>query len=301
MKQKTDVIKAYKVFDKDWKCRDFQFEVGKTFTQKGKPILCENGFHFCRQLVNCFSYYSFDNNNKVAEIEVLGDIVGNPDDKECSCKIKIVKEISWFDVLRMCNMGKDNSGYGNSGDNNSGHRNSGDRNSGDRNSGDSNSGDRNSGDRNSGNRNSGDRNSGYGNSGYNNSGDWNSGYNNSGYRNSGNWNSINKETGYFNSTQSDTIRVFNKECKRTDWENANKPNFIYFDLCLWISFDSMSDQEKIDYPKAYICGGYLKTLEYKEAWKLSFDKASKENIILLKALPNFDAKVFFDISGITID
>jgi len=239
------------------------------------------------------------------------------------------------------NSGDENSGYGNSGDENSGYRNSGNRNSGyrnsgnrnsgdensgDGNSGDGNSGDRNSGDRNSGDRNSGDENSGYGNSGYGNSGDGNSGdrnsgdgnsgYRNSGNRNSGNrnsgdgnsgdrnsgsWNSCNFESGMFNSTISDKIRVFNKECLRKDWKNATKPNFIYFDLWQWISFNDMSEQEKIDHPKAFITDGYLKTFTYKEAWANSYAKASKEDIKLLKALPNFDADVFEEITGIKIE
>ena len=63
----------------------------------------------------------------------------------------------------------------------------------------------------------------------------------------------------------------------------------------------MTDEEKIQHTKAFVCDGYLKTLEYKEAWKLSYEKATKEDIELLKALPNFDADVFEKISGIRIN
>jgi hypothetical protein len=62
----------------------------------------------------------------------------------------------------------------------------------------------------------------------------------------------------------------------------------------------MSDKDKIDYPKAYVCDGYLKTYTYKEAWQKAFKSASKEDIELLKALPNFNAKVFEEITGIKI-
>ena len=95
--------------------------------------------------------------------------------------------------------------------------------------------------------------------------------------------------------------VFNKNCKKKDWEKANKPSFIYFELTEWISFGDMSDDEKIKYPKAYVCDGYLKSYSYKEAWANSFKNATKEDIELLKKLPNFDADVFFEISGIRID
>ena len=84
----SNKIIAYKVFNKNWECLDYNFKdknnnvLNTIHTIKGKLILCENGFHFCRKLANCFSYYRFDNNNKVAKIEVLGDIIGSEEDKE---------------------------------------------------------------------------------------------------------------------------------------------------------------------------------------------------------------------------
>ena len=288
-------MKAYKVFDKDLKCRGFQYEVGKTFETEAIPSLCNRGFHACKKVVDCFSYYSFDPSNRVCEVELSGTIVGEDRDKQCSNKIKILKELSWNEMLILANTGIGNTGLNNSGNSNSGDRNSGDSNSGCRNSGYSNSGDRNSGDRNSGDRNSGDRNSGDSNSGYS-----NSGYRNSGCRNSGDSNSGHSNSGYFNSTTPTEISVFNKPCNRILWENTKKPNFIYFDLTQWISFENMTEEEKIKFPKAFVCDGYLKTLSYKEAWKLSFEKATKEDIKLLKALPNFDADVFEKITGIKI-
>ena len=97
------------------------------------------------------------------------------------------------------------------------------------------------------------------------------------------------------------IEMFGKIGQRSDWNKAEKPNFFYFELNKWISFDNMSDQEKIDRPKAFVCDGYLKRLEYKEAWKESFKNAIERDIILLKALPNFDAVIFEDITGIHIE
>ena len=138
-------MKAYKVFNSDWTCRGFQFGIGKTYTHEGDISLCNAGFHACKQVAYCFDYYSFDPNNKVAEVELLGKVIGEDDNKQVTDKIKIVRELTWDEMLQLANTGKGNSGLKNTGDRNSGDRNSGDLNSGDRNSGDLNSGYRNSG------------------------------------------------------------------------------------------------------------------------------------------------------------
>jgi hypothetical protein len=320
-------VKAYKVFDPDWKYRGFQYETGKTYSIKEEPSMCERGFHACQKVSDCFTYYSFDPKNKVAEVILSGIILGLDSDKQCAQKITIVREVTWEEMLTLANSGIGNSGYRNSGDGNSGNRNSGYRNSGDGNSGDGNSGDgnsgygnsgdRNSGYRNSGNGNSGNRNSGYRNSGYRNSGDGNSGdgnsgdgnsgYGNSGYRNSGNGNSGNGNSGdgnsgNFNSITPNTILVFNKECEREVWDNAPKPNFIYnINIDTWVSWSNMTDDEKKSNKDAFVTDGYLKTVSYKEAWAIAYKDASKEDIKLLKALPNFDANVFEEITGIKIN
>lgn len=125
-------MKGYKVFNSDWTCRGFQYEVGKTYEEDIKPECCERGFHFCTKAVDCFKYYSFDPDNKVAEVEALGDIDTNNDDSKCSTnKIHIIREITWQEVLDLVNLGKACTGLCNSGNRNSGNRNSGDCNSGD--------------------------------------------------------------------------------------------------------------------------------------------------------------------------
>lgn len=85
------------------------------------PQCCGRGFHFCTNLADCFNYYGFNTNNKVAEVEALGEIdKDNDDTKHCTNKIKIVREIAWEEVLTLCNSGNCNSGNRNSGDRNSG-------------------------------------------------------------------------------------------------------------------------------------------------------------------------------------
>ena len=180
----------------------------------------------------------------------------------------------------------------NSGIGNSGNHNSGDWNSGDYNSGHHNSGDYNSGCGNSGNCNSGCGNSGIYNSGNQNSGDWNSGD-----WNSGRWNSGNGNSGFFN-TNEPPIRIFNQyaDVKRVD---IDFPNFLYFELTVWISYDTASEKEKAAHKAEFeTCGGYIKTLEYKEAFRRAWDKASKEEHMKLLKLPNWSNEIFKEISGI---
>lgn len=129
-------MKGYKVFNSDWTCRGYQYEIGKTYEIAESPKCCKVGFHFCENLIDCFNYYSFDPNNKVAEIEAIGEIdFDDTNSKCCTNKIVILKELKWNEVLDMCNSGKGNSGHHNSGNYNSGNRNSGYHNSGNYNSG----------------------------------------------------------------------------------------------------------------------------------------------------------------------
>ena len=309
---------GYKAFDENLQCRGFQFEVGKTYDTgktKEEMELCSNTvFHFCRELhrIENVSNYNISN-SRVCEVIAEGDVVTDGD-KFGTNKLFILREIPREELneYNSWNSGDRNSGYRNSGDRNSGDRNSGDRNSGNWNSGnwnsgnwnsgnwnsgnwnsgDNNSGDRNSGDRNSGDRNSGDRNSGDYNSGDNNSGDYNSGDRNSGNWNSGNWNS-----GFFN-TDSPLVRIFNKETN-VSRNDIDFPNFLYFDLTVWISHDTATDEEKEAHKiDIETCGGFTKAISYKEAFRIAWNKASKEEHKKLLKLPNWDNAIFKDISGI---
>ena len=113
------VILGYKVTNKDMVCRDFKFELSKTYTHKGRVVICESGFHFCKELKECFNYYSFDSNNRVFKIEGSGDFDFNSD-KVTVEHIKFVEELNWFQVLTLVNEGKNNTGLSNTGDSNTG-------------------------------------------------------------------------------------------------------------------------------------------------------------------------------------
>jgi len=192
-------------------------------------------------------------------------------------------------------MSNNNTGKDNSGDRNSGDGNSGDRNSGYRNSGYWNSGDWNSGDWNSGNWNSGYRNSGNGNSG-----DWNSGYRNSGdrnsgYRNSGNWNS-----GAFN-RDCPKMRLFEKELDMTVEEFYDTHDlYINLPLNIWVDKSDMTKDEKKENSSWETTGGFLRTLDYKDAHiKWWADNPDDHDEFL--NLPGFDWEIFTEITGIEQD
>ena len=289
-------MKGYKVFNSDWTCRGFQFEVGKVFEEDVTPVCCDRGFHFCTKASDCFRYYSFDPDNKVAEVEALGDIDTQDDDSKCCTnKIHIIREITWQEVLDLVNLGKACTGLCNSGNRNSGDWNSGDWNSGNRNSGNRNSGDWNSGDCNSGNRNSGDWNSG----------DWNSGNRNSGDCNSGDWNKTCFSNGCFN-TESPKIFLFNKPSDWTyqDWLNSDA-RYILMDcpsnVLSWIWEDDMTDEEKEQHPEYSVTGGFLKHIEKETGRQMWWDGLSDRKKTIVMNLPNFDKDIFKEITGIDVE
>jgi len=85
----------YKAFDKNLKCREYQFEIGKTYEIEDDPILCEKGFHFCRDMQNCFKYY--DTDSRICEVKAEDIIDG--DDKSVCRKITIIRELSQKEIM----------------------------------------------------------------------------------------------------------------------------------------------------------------------------------------------------------
>lgn len=116
-------IKGFKVFNADWTCKGFQYEVGKTFVHNGNIEMCGKGFHFCQKASDCFNYYNFNSNNKVAEVEAIG-LVETNGDKSVTNEIVIVREITWQELLTIVNEGKDCTGNCNTGNWNTGNWNS---------------------------------------------------------------------------------------------------------------------------------------------------------------------------------
>ena len=243
-------VKGYKVFNPDWTCYGFQFEVGKIFEENVIPICCSRGFHFCIKASDCFNYYDFNSENKVAEVVALGDVDANTEDtKCCTNKIQIVREITWQELLTIVNTGKDCTGLCNTGD-------------------------------------------------------WNTGDWNTGDWNTGDWNKSSFNTGCF-MTEEPKIMLFNKPSDWTyrDWLESEARcllNTISKDVVKWICSDNMTDEEKIEHPTYETTGGFLKVLDESECGQIWWDGLTEHHKDIIRSLPNFDAAIFEECTGIKV-
>ena len=86
------MIKGYKGFGKDMKCRGFQFQVGGEY-EESDAIACEKGFHFCEFPFDVFNYYP-PSDSRYAEVEGDGKISKHDDDSKVACtKLRVGTEI----------------------------------------------------------------------------------------------------------------------------------------------------------------------------------------------------------------
>ena len=107
MAKKGKTITTYKGFDKDLKCRGFQYEVGKEYElPKGESVsVCSNGFHACESPLEVLDYYFMDgsaNLSRFCEVEQSGEFSKEVEStKVASSKIKIKKEITFADLIEL--------------------------------------------------------------------------------------------------------------------------------------------------------------------------------------------------------
>ena len=87
-------MKMYKGFDKDLKCRDFQYEIGKAY-EEPTAELCEKGFHACEYPLDVFGYYAPGGMSRYCEVDLddVSDKKSNEDSKRCGRKIAVKAEI----------------------------------------------------------------------------------------------------------------------------------------------------------------------------------------------------------------
>ena len=253
-------MKGYKVFNSDWTCRGKQYSCPGEFTEDVTPEVCERGIHFCKKLSDCFNYYSFNSNNKVAEVETFGKVVENGD-KCCTDKLRIVRELTWHEVLDLCNTGNWNTGNRNTGDCNTGNCNTGKGNTGDYNTGRWNTG------------------------------DWNAGMFSNGF-----FNTVDHPF-YMFDKQTDEMRSAILDCKgmqvlrsaphtQTDWVDFSD-----------MSDEEKEQNDGSEINGGYLKTVEV-TADDRQKW---WDSLSKEDKEAVKSLPNFDAVIFEKCTMIKVE
>ena len=96
-----NVITSYKGFDKDMKCRGFQYKVGKEYEMGGEIKCCKQGFHACKSPLEVLDYYDMLN-SRFAEVEQSGKIdEEEKSTKVCSSHIKIKAELKLADIINI--------------------------------------------------------------------------------------------------------------------------------------------------------------------------------------------------------
>ena len=102
MTEENKEIIAYKGFGSDWKCRGYQYEIGKTYEHKGKVEACGSGFHSCENPLDVLAYYDISSGSKYALVKASGEISrnDNSDTKIASSKITIEVELNIHELLK---------------------------------------------------------------------------------------------------------------------------------------------------------------------------------------------------------
>jgi hypothetical protein len=111
----SEKVVGYKGFDKDFKCRDMQYEVAKTY-ETDNFRLCHSGFHFCTDPLDVLKYYWSGDGSRFATVECerVSDTT-NSDSKRVCGKITVIKEISLDELITAASSG-DSSRAASSGD-----------------------------------------------------------------------------------------------------------------------------------------------------------------------------------------
>jgi hypothetical protein len=97
----AEKIIAYKGFDKDFKCRDWQFEVGKSYSHEGNVSACNSGFHACTDPMDIWQYYG-PYETRYARVECSGNIDPHKNDSKIACEtITILEELSLPEFIKL--------------------------------------------------------------------------------------------------------------------------------------------------------------------------------------------------------
>lgn len=298
----SKIIEGYKIFNSDWTCRDKQYSCPGYFEEDVVPEVCIKGMHFFTDIEFCFRLFPLKKDMHIAKIIAVGDIDEGLFTNCCTNKIFIVEEIPLKTIMGKlnpgggtnigyANIGEGNRGNNNIGDNNRGNNNTGINNCGNYNDGNGNNGYRNTGNFNLGNYNTGDYNIGDSNTGDHNIGYGNSGYCNIGDCNTGGYNKASYSTGYFN-TKEQPIYMFNEPTELSSFKIHELEGMdLVYQLMTCYNIVGFY------YNKNATCSPYCRKLRNK-VWHCTFTEKQKEAVL---SLPNFDAEIFKEITGIDIN
>lgn len=105
---------------------------------------------------------------------------------------------------------------------------------------------------------------------------------------------------------SQKIMLFNKPSNMTysEWLDSDARyllNQIPKDVVEWVYEEDMTDEEKAAHPTYETTGGYLKVLDESECGQLWWGSLSDRRKEIIKAIPNFDAEIFFQCTGVRVD
>lgn len=107
-------------------------------------------------------------------------------------------------------------------------------------------------------------------------------------------------------TEEQKIMFFNKpsDCIYKDWLHSDARhllNQIPKNVVEWVYSVDMTDEEKAEHPTHETTGGYLKVLDESECGQLWWDSLSDRQKDIIRAIPNFDPKIFEQCTGIKVD
>ena len=91
-------MKCYKGFDKDLKCRDFQYEIDKEYEEERAEI-CDTGFHACENPLDVFGYYA-PADSRYCEVDLDANDQKSDDSKRVGKKISIKAEIGIAGIIK---------------------------------------------------------------------------------------------------------------------------------------------------------------------------------------------------------
>lgn len=136
-----------------------------------------------------------------------------------------------------------------------------------------------------------------------NTGLFNTGNGNTGDKNTGYGNTCNGSNGVFCTEPDMNIRIFNRPSGMSLLDFYRSRYYealcsVPFMLTEWILY---TEEEKKDDPKKEMIGGYLKEYTMKEAWANWWGKTSEKDKKIIQEIPNFDAKIFKEITGIEVN